>query len=49
MKKDNVLKRAVIAGASKALSIKERNSKATEQEIMQEITRSVNEIISKID
>lgn len=40
---------AVIAGASNALSYKERKPSATESEIMNHITRNIKEIISKIE
>jgi hypothetical protein len=49
MAKKEMLKMAIIAGASYALKYKEEHPKADESEVMGEVTRSVNEIISKID
>lgn len=43
------IKIAVIAGASSALKYKERNPRATEQEILQHITSETNLILSRID
>ncbi|MBS3072319.1 hypothetical protein J4477_00615 [Candidatus Pacearchaeota archaeon] len=42
------LKRAVIAGASEALKIKKSANKS-EEEIIQTITKRMDEIISRID
>ena len=40
---------AVIAGASQALKYKERNPRATDQEILQHVTKEVKNVINKID
>ncbi len=40
---------AVIAGASNALSYKERKPSATESEIMNHITKNITEILEKIE
>lgn len=42
-------KMAIISGASHALEIKEKNPKATNEEIIKKITERVNEILSKIE
>ena len=49
VKDEKRIKIAVIAGASSALKYKERNPRATEQEILQHITSEANLILSKID
>ena len=43
------IKRAVIAGASEALNQKARESKKSDDEILQEITDNIEEILGKID
>jgi hypothetical protein len=43
------LKMAVISGASHALEMKARNPKASDEDIVQEITESAEEILGKID
>lgn len=43
------LKIAAISGAAHALKYKEKNPRATEQEIMQHITDNAEEILEKID
>lgn len=43
------LKLAIIAGASRALDYKSRNPRATEQETMQNVSDSFEEIIGKIE
>jgi len=43
------IKLAVIAGASSALKYKDKHPRATEQEVLQHIADSSNEIISKIE
>ena len=48
-KNEKRIKIAVIAGASSALKYKERNPKATEQEILQHVTSEANLILSRID
>lgn len=47
--KSNKMKRAVIAGASEALNQKARDLKKSDDEILQEITDNINEIVGKID
>jgi len=43
------LKMAIIAGASRAVKYKEKKPRANEQEIIQHITSSVEEILKEID
>ena len=43
------LKLAVIAGASRAISYKEKRPSATESEIIRDITSNMNDIIDQID
>lgn len=49
MVKDETLKMAIVAGAACALKYKEENPKADESDVMSHVTRSIREIISKID
>lgn len=49
MAEKEVVKRAVVAGAAAALKFKERNPKATEQEIVAHVTREMKRIISEIE
>jgi len=42
-------KMAVISGASHALKYKERNPRASEQEVLQYVTKHIEEILRKID
>jgi len=49
MEEKKRIKMAVIAGASSALSYKGKKPSATESEIINHITRNINEIIEKID
>ncbi|MEK6854844.1 MAG: hypothetical protein AABX73_01345 [Nanoarchaeota archaeon] len=44
-----VLKRAVISGASHALKYKERNPRALDSEVIQHVTREVEEILKMMD
>lgn len=46
---DEKLKIAVIAGASTALSYKEKKPSASESEILSYITKNVREILGRID
>jgi len=43
------LKMAIISGASHALKYKEKNPRASEQEILQYLTDESDEILEKID
>ena len=43
------MKRAVIAGASHALTYKKKNYKATDQEVIKHITENSEEILSNIE
>ncbi len=43
------IKRAVIAGVAEALKQKTRNPKKSDQEIIQEVTKKVDDIIENID
>ena len=43
------LQMAVIAGAAHAARFKEKNWKASEQEVIQHVTDNVKEILEKID
>ena len=47
--KNKILKIALISGASHALAYKEKNSKATEQEILKHIAEEADNIVGKID
>lgn len=49
MEEEKRLKMAIIAGAAEALKFKEKNWKATEDEIIRHITGKVDEILDKID
>ena len=49
MEEENRLKMAVIAGASHALRFKEANPRATDQEIIKQITAEVKKIIKNMD
>ena len=40
---------AIIAGAARALDYKERNPRASEQEVVQHVTSQAEEILSNID
>ncbi len=46
---DKKLKMAVISGAAHAINFKEKNPNATEQEIIQYITKETEKILEKID
>lgn len=43
------LKMAIIAGASHALKFKEKNWRATEDEVIRHVSENVGEILEKID
>ena len=43
------LKMATISGAAHAIQYKEKNPQATEQEIIQHITKNADSILEKID
>lgn len=49
MAKKDVVKRAIIAGASSALNYKERNPRATESEIMSHVTKEMKKLIEDIE
>jgi len=40
---------AIIAGASSAIRFKEKRQRATEQEVIQHVTKNVDKILEKID
>ena len=44
-----MIKRAVISGASRAMKYKDKNPRASESEIMQKIVDELREIIREID
>lgn len=46
---DQKLKIAVISGASHAISFKEKNPSASEQEIIKHVTENTEKILEKID
>ena len=48
MKKEDMLKRAFIAGAGTALKYKEKNQSAGESEIMSHITKEMGRLIKEI-
>ena len=43
------LRMAIIAGASHALKFKEKNWRATEDEVVRHVSENVKEILGKID
>lgn len=47
--KDEVLKRAVIAGASAALKIKRKSPVYSEEDVLEEVIRNSKEIVREID
>ncbi|MEM3074706.1 MAG: hypothetical protein QW727_02070 [Candidatus Pacearchaeota archaeon] len=47
--KPSKIKRAVIAGASEALKYKSKDWNKRDEEIIQDITKRINEIIERID
>jgi len=49
MPTENKVKMGVISGASLALKLKSENPKATDSEIVQEISYNMVEILEKID
>ena len=49
MDEEKRLKMAVISGASHAIRYREENPRATEQEVIQHITKEAQNIIDKID
>lgn len=49
MNESNQLKIAVISGASHALQYKKNNPRASDEEILRQVTREVREIIEKIN
>ncbi len=49
MVKEKQLKMAVIAGASHALKYKEKNFRATEEEVLQHISKNTDKIIKQMD
>jgi len=48
-KRDYKLKMAIVAGASYALNYKNKNIRASDQEILQHITASATEIANEIE
>jgi len=49
MEKDETLKRIFIAGASAAISYKEKNPKASESEVMSNATKEMEKMIREIE
>ena len=47
--KERKLKMALISGAAHAFKYKEKHPKATEQEVIQHLTRDAESILEKID
>jgi hypothetical protein len=47
--KTKTARMAVIAGAASALRYKEKNPRATEQEVLQHVTNNADDIIDRID
>jgi len=48
MQDENLVKMAVISGASHALRYKQKSPRITDEEILRRVTQEVDEIISKI-
>ena len=46
---EDKLKMAIIAGASHAARFKEKNFRASESDVVKEVTKHVDEILEKID
>lgn len=46
---DHKMKRAVIAGAARALAYRNKNFRATDQEVIKHITENAEEIVSNIE
>jgi len=49
MEEDKRLKMAIISGAAHALTFKEENPKASEEEVIRHVTKEVRNILEKID
>ena len=49
MKKDEMMKRALIAGAGAALKYKEKNQSAGESEVMSHVTKEMGKLIKEIE
>jgi hypothetical protein len=49
MVKKEMLKMAIVAGASYAMKYKEEHPHADESEVMGQVTKNINQIISKLD
>mgnify|MGYP001560757674 FL=1 len=49
MKKDEMMKRALIAGAAAALKYKEKNQSAGESEVMSHVTKEIEKLIKEIE
>ena len=49
MKKDEMMKRALIAGAAAALKYKDRNPSAGESEIISHVTKEMEKLIKEIE
>lgn len=49
MNESQQLKIAVISGASHALSYKQQNPRATDEEVLRYVTREANNILAKIE
>jgi len=49
MEEDKRLKMAIISGAAHALTFKEENPRASEEEVIRHVTKEVRNILEKID
>jgi hypothetical protein len=47
--KTSIARMAVIAGAASALRYKEKNPRASEQEVIQHVTNNAEDILERID
>ena len=48
-KSDSFMKMAIIAGASRALKFKDKNIRATNEEVIRHVAENVDEILEKIE
>ena len=49
MEEEKRLKMAIISGAAHALTFKEENPKASEEEVLRHVTKEAKNILEKID
>lgn len=49
MEEDKRLKMAIISGAAHAMRFKEKNPRASEEEVIKHVSDNTNEILEKID